>query len=261
MNKKQNHNQVISDRRVSIVTGAAGDLGSAVARHLAVQGDLVVLVDLDDEALRSVESSMEGEGHLIGNLDISNEAAVKEFARDIQSRFQSINALFNNAGTNGGTHPIAEHPFDDFCRMFEVYVFGTFLMMKYFLPLIAKADDVKVLNTSSEAGLKANERRGAYSATKAAIIQLTRATALEYGRAGVRVNTLFPGTIAGAFMKRSVNPNSLIDSFSAHAAIADGCSLGRYAEADEIAVQACYRLTDAPTYVNGAVHLADGCRR
>jgi len=245
--------------RLSIVTGAAGDLGGAVVRRLAAQGDRVVLVDLDATALDATLATLPGEGHRAVTLDVSDEAAVAALADDVRARSGRVDAVFNNAGINGGSFPIAEHPLDDFRRIFEVNVQGVFLVMKHFLPLAAASDDAWFLNTSSEAGLKANERRGAYAATKAAIIQLTRAAALEYGREGVRTNVLCPGPIEGALMRRS--ENSLPDPAAARATIAANCSLGRYAEADEIAIHACYLLTGAPPYVNGAVHLADGARR
>ena len=100
---------------------------------------------------------------------------------------------------------------------------------------------------------------GTNAATKAAIIQLTRAVALGYGRLGVRVNVLCPGPIEGEFMRRS--ENSLPDPEAARREIGANCSLDRYAEPDEIAIHARYLLTEAPPYFNGAVHLADGCRR
>lgn len=245
--------------RTSIVTGAGGDLGGAVARRLAARGDRLILVDLNGETLDMTAGSLPGEGHRTVALDVSDEAAVANLASEVRADEGRVDAVFNNAGINGGSFPIAEHPFDDFQRIFEVNVFGVFLVMKHFLPLAAASGNAWFLNTSSEAGLKANERRGAYAATKAAIIQLSRAAALEYGRQGVRVNTICPGPIEGALMRRS--ENSLPDPEAARQSIAANCSLGRYAEADEIAIHACYLLTEAPPYVNGSVNLADGCRR
>jgi Dehydrogenases with different specificities (related to short-chain alcohol dehydrogenases) len=245
--------------RLTVITGAAGDIGAAVARRLAARGDRLVLVDLDAAALDALRAALPGEGHRAAPLDVSDEAAVAGLAADIRAGAGRVDAVFNNAGINGGSFPIAEHPLDDFRRLFEVNVFGIFLVMKHFLPLAAAAGEAWVLNTSSEAGLKANERRGAYAASKAAILQLTRAAALEYGPRGVRVNALCPGPVEGALMRRS--ENSLPDPEGARRTIAANCSLGRYAEPDEIAIHACYLLTEAPPYVNGATHLADGCRR
>ncbi len=245
-------------RRV-VVTGAAGDLGGAVARQLAGQGDHVVLCDVDGARLEALCADLPGTGHRAVTLDVSDETAVAALAASLRQDGQGLSALFNNAGVNGATVEIAQHPLDDFRRTFEVNVFGNFLMQKHMLPLLAQAGDAWVLNTASEAGTRANARRGCYAATKAAVIQLTRAVALEYASAGVRVNVLCPGPILGQFMDRS--EAGMPDPASARVAIAAGSALGRYASPEEIARHARYLLTDAPPYLTGSVQLIDGCRR
>lgn len=246
-------------RRRSLVTGAAGDLGGAAAAQLAGQGDKVVLADLDEDRLARVLAGLEGEGHRAVRLDVSDETAVAALARSLDDDGEGLDAVFNNAGVNGATLPIADHPLDDFARTFQVNVFGSFLIQKHMLPLLARRGNAWMLNTASEAGLRANARRGCYAATKAAVIQLTRAVALEYGPRGVRVNVLCPGPIEGAFMDRS--EAGLPDPAAARIAIAAASSLGRYATADEIAQHVRYLLTDAPPYLNGSVQKIDGCRR
>lgn len=246
-------------RRRVLVTGAAGDLGSAVARRLADQGDQLVLCDIDAVRLSDVRTHLTGEGHRIVPLDVADEAAVASLAASLRADGGGLTALFNNAGVNGATVEIAKHPLDDFRRTFEVNVFGNFLLQKHMLPILAEAGDAWVVNTASEAGTRANARRGCYAATKAAVIQLTRAVALEYAGKGVRVNVLCPGPIEGQFMDRS--EAGLPDPQAARIAIAAGSALGRYATADEIAVHVRYLLTEAPPYLTGAVQLIDGCRR
>lgn len=245
-------------RRV-LVTGAAGDLGSAVTRCLAAQGDRVVLCDVNAARLKDVRAQLPGDGHSIVPLDVSDEDAVASLAASLRADGGGLTALFNNAGVNGATVEIANHPLDDFRRTFEVNVFGNFLLQKHMLPILAEAGNAWVVNTASEAGTRANARRGCYAATKAAVIQLTRAVALEYAAAGVRVNVLCPGPIVGQFMDRS--EAGLPDPKAARIAIAAGSALGRYATADEIAVHVRYLLTDAPPYLTGSVQLIDGCRR
>jgi NAD(P)-dependent dehydrogenase (short-subunit alcohol dehydrogenase family) len=245
--------------RHAIVTGAAGDLGSAVAWQLAQQGDQLVLVDLDDDRLDHVLTHLPGEGHRKAVLDVSDEAAVMALAQTIRESGKGLDAVFNNAGVNGATVPIAEHTLEDFRRTFEVNVFGSFLIQKHMLPLLAERDNAWIVNTASEAGTRANARRGCYAATKAAVIQLTRAVALEYGEQGVRVNVLCPGPIEGQFMDRS--EAGLPDPKAARVMIAAASALGRYASAEEIAQHVRYLLTDAPPYLNGSVQQIDGCRR
>ncbi|WP_306257437.1 SDR family NAD(P)-dependent oxidoreductase [Pararhizobium sp. IMCC21322] len=245
--------------RHALITGAAGDLGSAVAVRLAEQGDRVVLVDIDGDRLDAVLGQLPGNGHRKEILDVSNEAAVMALAQTFHEHGDGLDAVFNNAGVNGATVPIAEHTLDDFRHTFEVNVFGSFLIQKHMLPLLAERGDAWLLNTASEAGTRANARRGCYAATKAAVIQLTRAVALEYGEKGVRVNVLCPGPIEGQFMDRS--EAGLPDPKAARKMIASASALGRYASADEIAQHVCYLLTAAPPYLNGSVQQIDGCRR
>lgn len=245
--------------RRTVVTGAAGDLGAAVANRLAEQGDRVVLVDVDEQRLSEVLEKLSGTGHRTVKLDVSDERAVAALAGSLVKDGEGLDALFNNAGVNGATISIAEHPLDDFRRTFEVNVFGSFLIQKHFLPILAHAGDAWVVNTASEAGMRANARRGCYAATKAAVIQLTRAVALEYASQGVRVNCLCPGPIEGQFMERS--EAGFPDPSAIREIIEAGSALGRYATADEIAQHVRYLLTDAPPYLTGSVELIDGCRR
>jgi NAD(P)-dependent dehydrogenase (short-subunit alcohol dehydrogenase family) len=245
-------------RRV-LVTGAAGDLGSAVCDSLAGQGDKIVLADVNRERLEAVRSRLPGIEHRVEVLDVSDELKVGALAQSLRADGKGLDAVFNNAGVNGATVPIAEHELDDFRRTFEVNVFGSFLVQKHFLPLLAERGDAWLVNTASEAGTRANARRGCYAATKAAIIQLTRAVALEYGAQGVRVNVLCPGPIEGAFMDRS--EAGLPDPAAAREMIAAASALGRYASAGEIAQHVRYLLTDAPAYLNGSIQQIDGCRR
>lgn len=245
-------------RRV-LITGAAGDLGSAVAQILAEQGDRVVLCDIDADRLEHVRARLPSGSHQTVPLDVSDEGAVTALASSLRADGGGLDAMFNNAGVNGATVEIAQHPLDDFRRTFEVNVFGNFLIQKHMLPILAEAGDAWVVNTASEAGTRANARRGCYAATKAAVIQLTRAVALEYAAVGVRVNVLCPGPIKGQFMDRS--EAGLPDPQAARVAIAAGSALGRYASAEEIALHVRYLLTDAPPYLTGSVQLIDGCRR
>lgn len=245
-------------RRI-LVTGAAGDLGSAVAVCLAAQGDHVVLADIDPDRLKAVLSRLPGDGHQVRVLDVSDETAVAALAQSFRDDGKGLDAVFNNAGVNGATIPIADHEIDDFRRTFEVNVFGSFLVQKHMLPLLAERSDAWLVNTASEAGTRANAYRGCYAASKAAVIQLTRAVALEYGGQGVRVNVLCPGPIEGAFMDRS--EAGLPDPKAAREMIAAASALGRYATAKEIALHVRYLLTDAPAYLNGSIQQIDGCRR
>lgn len=248
-------------QRVTLITGAAGDLGSAVARRLAANGDALILADMDAERLSALEQELSPLGHgvLTRRLDVTDEEAVRAVVADGVAQFGTITSLFNNAGISGGTFPLAEHPLDDFRRTIDINLIAVFVVLKHALPVIAQNDDGWVVNTASEAGLKANERRGAYAAAKAGVIQLSRAAALEYSREGVRVNALCPGPLEGKLMR--VSEGGMPDPEEFRARITAASAVGRYGSPDEVAGFVAYLLTDAPGYLTGATLSADGCRR
>jgi NAD(P)-dependent dehydrogenase (short-subunit alcohol dehydrogenase family) len=250
----------MSDAPVALITGAGGDIGRAVALRLARRGLRLALTDVADENLGATADAATTAGAevLAEPLNVAEETAVAAFVTRARE-FGPIRSAFNNAGIPGGSYPIAEHPLDDIRATFDVNFFGLVHVMKHVLPHLAEHDDGWLLNVSSEAGLKANERRGAYSASKAAAIQITRAAALEYSRHGVRVNVLCPGPVEGDLMRRSEgsmpDPQALRDRLIASSAVQ------RYGEPDEIANYAEYLLTEAPGYLTGATLPIDGGRR
>lgn len=247
--------------RVTLITGAAGDLGSAVARRLAANGDSLVLIDQDDARLAALETDLDsaGAGVIAAATDVTDEAAVADVVARSVRELGGITAVFNSAGISGGTFPIADHPVEDFRRTVEINLVAMFIVLKHTLPVIAQNDDGWVVNTASEAGLKANERRGAYAASKAGVIQLSRACALEYSSQGVRVNTLCPGPLEGKLMR--VSESGMDDPEAFRQKLAAASAVGRYGDPDEVAGFVAYLLTAAPGYLTGATLSADGCRR
>ena len=247
--------------RVTLISGAAGDLGSATARRLAARGNALVLLDQDTERLTTLEKDLASNGTKViaAVTDVTDEDAVSSVVDRAVKEFGGLHAVFNNAGISGGTYPIAEHPVDDFRRTIDINLVAMFIVLKHTLPVVARNAESWVLNTASEAGLKANERRGAYAASKAGIIQLVRACALEYSSQGVRVNTLCPGPLEGQLMR--VSESGMDDPEAFRQKLADASAVGRYGAPDEVAGFVTYLLTEAPGYLTGATLSADGCRR
>lgn len=249
------------DTPVALITGAGGDIGRAVALRLARRGLGLALTDLSAEHLDATAEAATAAGAPVvvaEPLDVAEEDAVAGFVERARAA-GPIRAAFNNAGIPGGSYPIAEHPLADVRKTFDVNFFGLLHVMKHVLPHLAENDDAWLLNVSSEAGLKANERRGAYSASKAAAIQITRAAALEYSRHGVRVNVLCPGPVEGDLMRRS--EGSMPDPQELRDRLIAGSAVGRYGEPDEVANYAEYLLTEAPGYLTAATLTIDGGRR
>lgn len=247
----------------TVITGAAGDLGKAVARRIIGRGaDVVVITDVDATELDQLATVLRADGAQVLALpgDITDEAFVAELFERAGRRFGGLSALFVNAGVAGGSFPLADHPLEDFKRTVEVNLVGTFLTLKHGLPVIAAAENGgSVVITSSGAGLSANERRGAYAASKAGVIQLARACALEYARAGVRVNSVSPGPIEGRLFRSiadaSADPAGFVERFASTNAV------GRIGTPDEVAALVEYLLYDSPMHLTGVAIPIDGARR
>jgi len=249
-------------RRVTLITGAAGDLGGAVAEAMAAQGDALVLVDADSDALdRRAEALAARAGHevMVRVVDVTDEEAVRHCLAEVDRGFGRLDALFNNAGVNGGTYALLEHPVEDFRRTLEVNVVGVFLVLKHAAPLLLRQEPSFVVNTASIAAHRAVERRGHYAASKAAVTQLTRAASLEFARRGMRINAICPGPLDGALMRRAVQGMSDPEGFMR--LMAEGAGVGRLGSMDEVAAFVRYLLTEAPAFLNGASLVIDGCRR
>ena len=244
---------------VSLITGAAGDLGAAVARRLSARGHVVVLADLDGQAVDALASQLGSESTTASVVDVTDEDSVATLMATVSERYGRLTSVFHGAGIPGNSFGVAEHPVLEFRRTMEVNVTGTFLVLKHSLPLLSKERDSWVVTTASAAGLKANERRGAYAASKAAVIQLSRASALEYAACGVRLNTICPGPLEGRLFEQIENGMPDPDAFREQ--FIRGIAVGRIGQPDEVAAFAEYLLTEAPTYLTAGCFSIDGGRR
>src|SRR5260370_6149509 len=179
-----------------IVTGASGDLGTAITRRLITQGGNVLAVGSDVAGLSSLAAKVSGPGvleTLVG--DVSDAAQVLGYATRAFELWGQVDGFVNNAGIQTQVRPIVEFPEDEFDRVMAVNVRGVFLGMKYVLPRMR--DGGSVVNMSSALGLVGGAGIVAYVASKHAIIGMTKTAALEQGDRGIRVNACAPGPIAG----------------------------------------------------------------
>lgn len=246
--------------RVTLITGAAGDLGSAVARRLAAQKHALILADMDAARLAELERELTASGTevLARRTDVTDEQAVRDVVAEGAARFGTITGLFNNAGIAGGAFPLTEHPLEDFRRTIDVNLIAIFLVLKHALPLIAENAAGWVVNTASMVATHTNKMRGAYAASKAGVIQLSRAAALEYAASGVRVNAICPGPIEGRLMGGAEAGRT--DAAEFRSWLESTAAVARYADPGEIAGFVAYLLTDAPPHLTGASLSVDGCR-
>jgi NAD(P)-dependent dehydrogenase (short-subunit alcohol dehydrogenase family) len=244
--------------RVALITGAASGIGQASAVLFAREGARVGLVDLDEtggrETLRTITA--EGGDALWVHADVSVTDDAKRAAEAVAAWHGRLDILFNNAGVShvGVLHETPEAEWD---RIVAVNLRGVFLMAKYVLPHMIARGGGCIINMSSGAALLGLEKRAVYSATKGAVLALTRAMAVDYAEHGIRVNALCPGTVYTPFVERYLQ-SSYGDPAAALEKIRQRQLTGTLGRPEEIAAAALYLASDDAAFITGAPLIIDG---
>jgi NAD(P)-dependent dehydrogenase (short-subunit alcohol dehydrogenase family) len=182
--------------KVALVTGAASGIGRATAERLAEEGARVVCSDVQAEAVRATAKRVEelGSEALALVTDVSDPAAAERSVDETLARFEQLDVLCNIAGILKFSHT-HEHSLEDWRRILDVNLTGTFLMCRAALPhLLARQGNI--VNMASTAGLAGHPWTAAYSASKGGVLALTYTLAVEYGKQGLRANALCPGSVS-----------------------------------------------------------------
>lgn len=245
--------------KVAIITGAGGDMGTAIAKKFTDLGAKVALLDIrEDLALKTVEKlGLTEERCLCMAADVSSEESVKATVKTIKERFGRVDALVNLAGISGPSARTEDYPFEATKKVFEVNVFGTFLMMQNVLPIMQAQKSGAIVNFGSVSGMFGYPYEISYGASKAAVIFMTKNAANENGGNGVRVNSISPGWVNTGMMK------SILESYKDVGIenSADNVTLGpmnRPGEPMEMANVVAFLCSDEASYVNGSNWLVDG---
>ena len=185
------------DGRVAVVTGAAGVIGTATIRLLAERGARIVAVDRREAGSRGRDQGPAGLGARRWRSPPTSPRRTKSpnMSAPRVDKFGTIDAFYNNAGIEGDIKPIPEYSLESFRRVLDVNVVGVFLGMKHVLPVMLKQNKGSIINTASIAGLMGSPHIAVYSASKHAVIGLTKSAAWECTGTGVRVNCVCPGLI------------------------------------------------------------------
>ena len=241
--------------KVVLVTGGGSGIGRASALALAREGADVVVSDVveegGNETLRLIEEAG-GKGLFIRG-DVADATDVQRIIEEIEAHYGRLDGAHNNAGIEGIQAPTADCTEENWDRVLRVNLKGTWLCMKYEIPLMLKQHTGSIVNTASVAGLVGFPNIVAYNASKGGVIQLTRTAALEYATDGIRVNAVCPGVIRTPMVERFLG-----GSAEAEAAFVAMEPVGRMGTPEEIAEAVVWLLSDASSFVTGDALPVDG---
>lgn len=241
------------ENKIAIVTGAASGIGAASARRFAADGAAVVAVDIrGSKAAETATAINDAGGHALAmEANVAEAADVERMIADTVSQLGGLDVLFSNAGTiRPGT--AVELSVEDWDLVMAVNVRSVFLGAKYAVPAMIERGGGSIINTASISGLHGDGGAVCYAASKAAVINLTRALSTDHARDGVRVNAICPGTIETPPVKRMMeDPVALDVNLNAH-------SLGRLGQPEEIASAAVWLASDESSFVTGEHLVVDG---
>jgi NAD(P)-dependent dehydrogenase (short-subunit alcohol dehydrogenase family) len=231
--------------KVCVITGAASGIGAESARLFAEEGARVVGVDVTPRA----------EGELGIEADVTDEEQVRDMFARTKAEMGRIDVLFNNAGINpNDDSSVLETPLDAWQRVQDVNLRGVFLCCKHGIPHLLDGGGGSVINTASfVAVMGAAVSQISYTASKGAVLSLSRELGVEFARRGVRVNALCPGPVRTPLLE-----NLFASDPEKAARRLVHLPMGRFAEAHEIAQAAVFLASDESSYVTASTFLVDG---
>ncbi len=242
------------DQKVVLITGGASGIGLAAARLFAREGARVVVADYNEAGAQAAVQTLKSEGAdaLALHVNVADSASVQAMIAATVQAYGTLHILINSAGTGEPPHPIHEKDEHDWNRVLAVNATGTFLCMKYALPHMLEQKYGVIVNMASIGGLLGFPNNAAYAASKGAVIQLTRAAALEYARQGIRVNAVAPGWIDTPMVKSFTQTNVPADR------LARSVPIGRFGTPDEVAALLLFLTNDETAFMLGATVVIDG---
>ncbi|TDD39990.1 SDR family oxidoreductase [Actinomadura sp. KC06] len=242
--------------KTAVVTGAASGIGRATAELMADLGAAVVLADVDEaggHAAKDIETA--GGRAVFVRGDVSSAADCARFAAAAQETYGGLDVLFNNAGLIRRS-TVCEISEEDWDLVMAVNVKSIMLMSRAAIPLMAAAGGGSIINAGSGWGIRGGGRAVSYCASKGAVVNMTRAMAIDHGPQNIRVNCVCPGdTATGMLAEEARQLGGSLEAFYADAA---DRPLGRVGKPAEIAHMVAFLAGDASSFVSGAVIPVDG---
>lgn len=240
-------------QRIAVIIGGTGELGGAIAEALASQGAQVVLAgrNADKAAARIAKIEQAGGTAWFESCDASDKGSLENLRQRVLDRAGRVDILINGAGTNGAT-PFLEITEEEFDRIFRANVKSVFLACQVFgRHFLESKTPASIINIGSESGLTPLSRVFTYSATKAAVHNLSKNLAREWAPHGIRVNTLVPGFFPAEQNRKILQPERIEK-------ILGKTPMGRFGEARELGGVVVLLASDASSFITGAEFVVDG---
>ena len=240
------------ENRVAIVTAAASGIGLAAARRLAAEGARLALCDIDGGKLSTTAQTLgvDPARLLLATVDVRDRAQLEAFVVDAARLHGRIDVLVNNAGA-GRRGRVQDLSDDDWRHVMGVSLDSVFHACHAAMPHLVAARGA-IVNVASISGLAGDGGNAAYNAAKAAVVNLTRAMAVDAGRDGVRVNAVAPGLTATTMTERMRAAPAVMEQYE------DRIPLARPGAPEEIAAAICFLASDEASYINGVCLPVDG---
>jgi NAD(P)-dependent dehydrogenase (short-subunit alcohol dehydrogenase family) len=243
-------NQLDMKGRAAVVTGGAAGIGLAIARRLAASGARLALWDRDRAALDAARAALGG-AHLEA-VDVASESGVAAAMAGTLVALGRIDALVCSAGITGPNTTVAEYPLADWKQVIDINLTGVFLCNRAVLPAMAAADYGRIVNIASIAGKEGNPNASAYSASKAAVVALTKSLGKELAKTGIRVNCVTPAAVRTGIFDQMTQAH--IDFMLSK------IPMNRFGTVEEIAAMVVWLCTEECSFSTGAVFDLSGGR-
>ena len=240
--------------KIVIVTGVAVGIGKATAIAFAEKGAKVVVADIDIKKGKQTSSLIGGNAFFI-EINVANSESVKNIVKDVMNRFGRIDILINNAGIYY-QGDVIETPEEEWDKVMAVNLKGMYLCSHYVIPIMLGGNGGVVVNVASEAGLVGIAGQVAYNVSKAGVISLTKSMAVDFGRQGVRVNAVCPGTTETPLVKNALKRSK--DPEKERRKLEECRPLNRLGRPEEIAAAILAMASDNLGYATGSVLSIDG---
>jgi 2-dehydro-3-deoxy-L-rhamnonate dehydrogenase (NAD+) len=242
-------NQLDLKGRHAVVTGGASGIGFAIAQRLAASGATAVIWDMDETAGRAAAAALSGSSVV---ADVTEPDSVANAVRETLEAIPAIDILINNAGITGPNLKLWDYPLDAWTQVFAVNTHGVFHCCRAVVPLMRERNYGRIVNIASVAGKDGNPNASAYSASKAAVIALTKSLGKELADTAIRVNCVTPAAVRTPMFAQM--SQSHIDYMLSK------IPLGRFGEPQEIAALVAWLASEECSFSTGAVFDLSGGR-